>query len=373
MIGLNRMQVYILRECIMALITVLAIISAAALLIDTVEQLRTVGTRTELQLIDAIYLAGLKLPLLIEQTLPFAILISSMVTFRQLSRRAELPVMRASGMSTWGFLTPSVLLAISAGLFGVFVLSPFGSDANRAFETARTQLLERQDPNLTVFSTGIWLRTGNDVSQTVIHAESVDETGTIFGDIKLLEEQRLVENGQLNEAFSFLRRIDATTARLGDGFWQLENVVENIPGEPPRSFPRLALPTELQQVTFMERFASPATISFFDLPEQIARVESAGLNPIRYQVRLHALSALPALLIAMALLGILPCLGLARLGGTARAAALSLIAAILLFALLRVAASLSAVGLIPPYIAAWAPSLFAIFASLSIVAFREDG
>lgn len=373
MIGFGRIERYIFRECGKALLMVLGIIASAVLVVDLVEQLRTVGTRTDLSLITALYLSILKLPMLIEQALPFAVMIATMVTFRQLSRRAELPVIRASGLSAWRFMLPPALLALCVGLFATLALSPAGARAADLFEKTRAALLDRQDPSLAVFDTGIWFRLGDDRSQTVMHAREVDDTGVLFRDVKLIEQERVLEDGQLSDGFIFRRRIDAARARLGDGFWQLEDLVENIPGEAPRHYDQLALPTSIEQATLMDRFAPASTIGFWQLPGHITETRQAGLNVTRYQVRWHGLIAAPALYIAMALIGALACLRLARLGGTAKFASLAVLSALGLFFVTRFASGLSSIGLAPPIVTAWTPPLFAIFACLAIIAFQEDG
>jgi len=371
MIGIGRIERYLFRECARTLILVLLVIASSVVVVDLVEQLRTVGTRTELGLFSALYLSSLKLPELIEQTLPFVILVSTMLTFRRLSRSAELPVIRASGLSAWRFLLPPALLAFLIGVFATTALSPLGARAKDAFEQERAQLLNRKDPSLTVFDTGIWLRLGDDMTETVIQAASVDETGTQFQQVKFIEQAR--DTGLDDQPMVFSRRIDAEKASLRNGFWQLQDIVENVPGEPPRHFDTLALPTDLAQDSLIDRFAAPQTIGFWHLPEHIEETKEAGLNASRYLVRWHSLLAAPALFVAMALIGALACLKLARLGGTAPIVAIAAFGSLSLFFVNRLAQGLGSIGMAPPIVVAWTPPLFAIFACLAIVAYQEDG
>lgn len=91
-----RISRYILWQCLQGLGLVLSIFILAIMLVDVVEQLRTVGGDVELSVIQAVQLSLMKLPMLIEQTLPFAILISAMIAYTQLNRRAELSIDRKS-------------------------------------------------------------------------------------------------------------------------------------------------------------------------------------------------------------------------------------------------------------------------------------
>lgn len=370
---LNRIQRYILRECISGLALVLGIFVLAIVLVDTVEQMRTVGTRAEISLDQAILLTLMKLPMLIEQTLPFAVLIAAMMAFSRLNRRSELPIIRASGISAWRFLTPLIVLAVGLGLFATMILNPLGANLTARFEAERAQLLQEQS-GIKVSGSGIWLRQGSNNSQIVIHAEGVEEEDVVLTSVRLIEEERLYFNGRPTEQFGFKRRIDAQRARLLDGFWQLEDVYEYLPGGlAPSSREFLSIPTNLDADQLLNKFASPNTIGFWELPAFISQTSQAGLDAQRYSMRWWSLTSLPALFVAMALIGALTCLRLSRLGGTPQLVATGAALAVGLFFITQFSSSLGSTGAAPPAIAAWAPSLFALFAALAVIAYREDG
>jgi len=373
MIGLSRIQRYILKECLSGLALVMGIFILAIVLVDVVEQMRTVGTRTEISLFSAIGLTLMKLPMLIEQTLPFAVLIAAMIAFSRLNRRSELPIIRASGISAWRFLTPLILLALGLGLLTTTVINPIGARLSAQYESQRASLLD-DSAMITVAPTGIWLRQGDDSGQIVINATGVEANGVVLSGVKMIEEERLYSGTRRTDLFGFKRRIDADKARLLDGFWQLEGVTEYLPGgQLPVERAFLSLPTNLDPDQLLDKFASPNTIGFWNLPGFIGQTKDAGLDASRYLMRYHALLALPAFFVAMALIGALACLRLSRLGGTPRLIAIGAGAAIGLFFMTQFAASLGSSGAAPPSVAAWAPSLFALFSALTLIAYREDG
>ena len=82
---LNRIQRYILMQCIMGLLLVMTVFVVTILLVDVVEQLRTVGGDIELPPLIAVQLSLMKLPGLIEQTLPFGILVAAMMAYSRLN------------------------------------------------------------------------------------------------------------------------------------------------------------------------------------------------------------------------------------------------------------------------------------------------
>ncbi|MEE9381780.1 MAG: LptF/LptG family permease, partial [Hyphomonadaceae bacterium] len=321
-----------------------------------------------------ISLSLMKLPMLVEQLLPFSILACSMMTYTRLNRRSELPIIRASGISAWRFLTPVILLAAVLGILTTTVINPLGSRLAGMYEHTRASLLQGSDgSSFTVAASGIWLRQGDAISQIVIHANRVEENGVVLADVKLIEEERLYEAGVATEAFVFTRRIDAKRARLLDGFWQLEDITENVSGAAAVHHEFLSIPTNLDPDKLLDKFATPNTIGFWSLRDFINQTQSAGLDASRYKMRLQSLLALPVLFVAMSLIGALVCLRLSRLGGTSQLIAFGALMAILLFFTTQLASSLGSTGAAPPVVAAWSPALFALFTTLALVAYREDG
>ncbi|NJR20157.1 MAG: LptF/LptG family permease [Hyphomonadaceae bacterium] len=60
----------------------------------------------------------MRTPSILEQALPFAVLVGSIVTFMRLSRSSEVVAMRASGISTWRFISPVGSWHVWWGLYG---------------------------------------------------------------------------------------------------------------------------------------------------------------------------------------------------------------------------------------------------------------
>lgn len=369
----SRIQRYIFFKCLSSLLMVLGIFVLTILLVDVVEQLRTVGGDVDLSPLAAVQLSSMKLPGLIEQTFPFAILIAAMMAYNQLSKSSELSVIRATGQSAWQFLAPVIALALALGLFSMMVLNPMGATLSERFENTRANLLQEGGRKVERLRSDIWLRQGTDDTQIVIHAETVDETGQIFQNVKFLEEGRVYDGSRPTDTFRFVRRIDAEEATITGGFWQLSRLIENLPDKTAQRMDSLAIETDLDPNKLLSRFTSPDTIGFWELPGFIEQTQRAGLDTSRFTMRWFGLTALPILYAAMALIGAIVCLRLSRLGGTSRLIATGAATATALFFMTQVAASFGSSGAVPAIIAAWAPALCALFISLTILAYQEDG
>lgn len=382
MVIAGRIQRYIFRQCLMSLGLTLGIILLAIVLVDIVEEMRTIGSRTQIGLQTAFQLTLMKTPGLIMDTLPFATLVGSILAYSQLNRRSEIPAIRAAGVSAWRFLGPVMVLAGLVGVLMVTVIDPLATRLNEGFNNERARLLGETQTEVD----GVWLSQGD------LQAGAAGETGAVEDDNPngqaIIHGRHVVGRGQALEdvTFWFFRpgaggtsdrefthRIDAERAELTPGFWQLSGVVENRAGGAVKRESNLALPTNLKGDTLLSRFASAKTIPFWELPGFIQSGSAAGMEVDAYVLKFHSLLAMPFFMLAMALIGAVVCLRLARSGGLSRLIGAGALAGFVLFFANRLAAGMSASGATPPEAAAWCPPLFALFAVLTLLAHAEDG
>ncbi|MBL8560217.1 MAG: LPS export ABC transporter permease LptG [Hyphomonadaceae bacterium] len=343
-------------------------VAASILLVDVVEQLRTVGSRVDLSLWQALGLTALKTPMLLEQTLPFVVLAGSMIGLVQLNRRSELIALRASGVSAWRFLAPTAAAAFLIGVFAMTILNPIGARLYERFELLQARM-EGETQSDVLTRNGVWLRQGDATSQTVIHAASIDPSSTKLRDVTFfIFEVR--EGGTL----SFVNRITAAEAVLRpSSMWELRSLVWARPGEPPVAEPVVSIPTTLEANALFDTFVTPGSLSFWRLPGFIASARAAGLAPTRYELKYQSLLALPLLLAAMASLGAVFSLRLQRLGGLAGYVVLGIVGGFILYFSGQLAAAFAITEVVPPLVAAWAPACTGFFAALAILSFVEDG
>ena len=68
-----------------------------------------------------------RVPQVTERILPFCVLIGAMSCYLNLSRRLELVVARAAGMSAWQFIAPALLVAFVLGILATTVYNPISA------------------------------------------------------------------------------------------------------------------------------------------------------------------------------------------------------------------------------------------------------
>jgi len=362
----SRLGRYLLAQTLRGITLTLAGVAAAVLLVDVVEQLRTVGARAQLSLLTAVYLTMLKAPQILEQTLPFVVLVGTMIAMTGLNRRSELVAIRASGVSAWRFLAPTATAAAAIGIFSTLVLNPIAARLYDQFETESARIMGGEQAKSTV--SGIWLRQGDKNQQVVIHANAVNTR------IARLDGATLTFfDVQRDGSLKFARLMTAGQADLRDGFWQLTTVSDSAPGEPVAHYQHLALPTPLKPSALLDRFVNPATLSFWRLPGYIAQAKAAGVAPVRYELEMNTLIAAPGFLAAMAALGAVFSLRLQRLGGVAQMAGTGVGIGFLLFFADRLVSAFALADLAPPILAAWAPPVAGFFGAMAVLSYLEDG
>jgi len=361
----SRLGRYVLARVLTGIAIALIAVLASILTIDLVEQMRTVGTRTDLSLLEALRLTLLKTPMLVEQTLPFVVLAGVMMAVIGLNRSSELVAMRAAGVSAWRFLTPSAFAGIVLGVVTITALNPLGAQLFRIFEAEKQDALAPASQSNG--ESGVWIRQGDEDGQIVIHADEVDSSGATLRNATFMFFE------QQQSALRFVRRIRAETAELRPGFWQLTNLVEATPGGRPVRETHLAIPTTLDETEMIDRFITPASLSFWELPGFIREAREAGFAPTRYELKWQSLLAYPLLLAAMAGLGAAFSLQLQRLGNLARWGAAGVGIGLFLFFYSQLAGAFAMTQTVPAAVAAWSAPMAGLFIALAMVAFLEDG
>ncbi len=358
---------YLLWQTFLGVAGAAMVVTAVILLVDFVETSRDVATRVDASAVQIVTLSAMKLPLLLQDTLPFIVLFGVLWTFFRLNRRSELIVMRASGVSAWRIMAPAVTLALICGIAGSMALNPLGAASNAAFETRRAALFEDR-PASNARAVRTWLREVRDDGFVLIAAEDID------GDRLISPVFRVYAYGGEQDRTPLLdQMIRADRAELSGGFWLLSRAVEYRPEQENTVLGDVSLPTTTGREALFERARSAAGVSFWRLPEVIVSAREAGLSTTVYELRWQALLAQPLLLAAASLLAIAATLRLARLGGAAGFALAGGLGGFVLYFLQRMLAGLGSAGTLDPVSAAWsAPALFAL-AALLYIAMTEDG
>jgi len=358
------LSVYIARTFFVSIAVVLGVLISLITVIDMVELLRRASGHNSASLGLVIQMTLLRVPFMTQKVIPFAVLFGGMFALMRLTRSHELVVARAAGVSVWQFLLPGLVLALVIGGFVVTVFNPLASATTWRYEELEAKYLRGRSSLLAVSSTGLWLREGRADGQSVVHALRVSPH-----DMKLYDVTIFVYEGK--DRFSY--RLDADTATLRDGYWELKNALVSVPDQPSIFAADYRVDTELTLDQIQESFASPETLSFWQLPRFIAMLEKAGFSALRHRLHWNAVLATPLLLFAMVLIAATFSLRLTRRGGTGLLVVGGLFAGFLLYFLTDLVRALGLSGSIPVTLAAWAPAGVCTMLGLAMLFHLEDG
>ena len=358
---------YIARQFALAFATVLLVIMGVILLFDVIELIRRGAGRAEMHIWTLLGMALLKLPQMIHTILPFAVMIGAMVAFWRLTRTHELVVARSAGISVWQFLTPVLATVAVIGVLEFTAFNPLAAAMYARFERLQDEVLLGKTSALDVSEVGLWLREGDTREQKVVHAEDVHQDGLVLN-------LRGVHIFLFDGPDHFARRVYAQSGRLVDGTLELRDVWQMEGGRASAHQDSLRLPTELTLERVHDNFASPETMSFWQLPAFIGFFEKAGFAATKHRMYLQSLLASPLLYCAMVLIAAIFSLKpnmrsggmLVRVGGGVGAGF-----AVYFFSKIIYAFGLSAV--LPQSLAAWSPALVAGLMGLSGLLHLEDG
>ncbi|MEM6382393.1 MAG: LPS export ABC transporter permease LptG [Pseudomonadota bacterium] len=309
-------------------------------------------------------ISTMRLPTLAEQLLPFAVLIGAIISLVALTRRSELVIARASGVSAWQFLLPLLIVATGLGIAASLVYNPLAAAAKQRSDA----LLAEQfagggvtvDPDRE-----IWFRQSlPDGGSAIVRAVSALNGGQQLNSMSALI---------FGAGGTFIERIDAQTGLLDDGVWRLSAVTRTDPDGIQQSQPTAELPTPLTANEVIGRFTPANHAPIWILPELSAKAMQAGLSPDRYRFQFQALLARPMLLMAMVLVAATVSLRFSRHGGTTPLVVAGLSAGFVVFVINEIAGDLGSAGLVAPLLAAWVPPVAAALFGVTALLHLEDG
>jgi lipopolysaccharide export system permease protein len=358
------LSIYIGRQFLAGIGIVFAILVVLAYSFDLIELLRRASARNEATFGLVIAMSFLKLPALALKLLPFSALFGGMLALARMTRNHELVVARGSGVSVWQFLMPGLVIAAILGGLVVTVFDPLSAAMVSRYEQLEAKYLRGRTSMLAVSDNGLWLRQADAGGQSVVHALRVSQRGTELADVIIF---------LYNGADRFVGRIDARDARLMDGYWDIDNALITGPDKPAQYFDRYQLKTSLTFDQIQDAFASPESISFWELPGFINALEAAGFSGLRHRLHFHALLSLPLLLVAMLLIAATFSLRLTRRGGTGYLLAGGATAGFILYFVSDLVFALGNSGTVPVLMAAWIPAGVSSLLGMAMLLHLEDG
>ena len=266
------LNLYIARRFTATLALILAAVAVVIFLADYVEVLRRFSDDDGFTALLGLQLAAMRVPFLLDTALPFAFLFAALLSLLGLSRKLELVVARASGVSVWGFLRAPFAVALLFGAARHDVPQPARGRPEGEGRTDGGGALGRSARG----TRASWFRQESDAGPSIVYAGSASDDGlALFG----------VTAFVFDAAGEFREKVTAPRADHTTGPLDPDRCLGRARAERPAAdASATSLPTDLTAAELSRSFIEPEAISVWSLPGFIDTAERTGLDPDRFRV-----------------------------------------------------------------------------------------
>lgn len=347
------------------LVSVLAVfggVIALVALLDSVELMRRTSGHAHVTAMLVFKTSLFRVPMVTERIMPFCVLVAAMSCYLNLSRRNELVIARAAGMSAWQFVAPAIAAALALGALATAVYNPVAAYMFEQSKVYEAEIFGKREFGMQ--ETGFWVRQRSPDGQSIINARSALGNGLQLTGVTAFT---------FDHGGRFQDRIEAKSAVLREGAWQLSEAKVYSASAAPQDFATYALKTNLSPEQVRESFATAEALPFWELPDYIATAENAGLSSAAYRLQYQKLLSRPFLLAAMVMLAASFSLRFFRMGGVQTMVLGGILSGFLLYVLSKVTEDMSKAELLSPVVAAWAPVFIGGLTGFLVLLYQEDG
>jgi len=352
-----------MRFLVTAILVFVGILSLVAL-VDYIEMMRKTSGLPNVPASIVAKTSLFRVPQIAERIMPFSVLIAAMSCYLNLSRRLELVVARAAGMTAWKFVTPAILIALVLGVLATLLYNPMAAALQERSRQLEVEFLGATPDSGLQTGNGFWVRQKNADGQSIVNAVTSSEQGIRLGGVTVFT---------YDTAGRFLERIEAKTAVLEPNAWRLTEARIYSNNAPPSERSEYLLKTSLTPEQVRESFATAESVPFWDLPLYIEIADHSGLGAASYRLQYQKLLARPFVLASMVLLAAAVSLRFFRFGGVQKMILSGVSAGFLLYVLSKVTDDLSKAELMHPMAAAWLPVVVGGLTGLVALLYQEDG
>lgn len=305
-----------------------------------------------------------KIPMIVVQVAPMAVLMGVFMSLGGLSRNSELTAMRASGISLWRITVP--LLATALLITGMLqVANEFVVPLSAQKVNYILQIQVKGKPQLAIKRDRLWFREGNAIINV---RQALPEKNALQG----------VTIFKIGEDFQLRSRIDAPKATYVKGEWQFENTtVRQFPTDAAEvatveHYDRKSAELSKTPDDFRTAERKTEELGVRDLRKMTTKLAEEGYDATRYRVDMHARLATPFASVIMAFLGIPFALQKKRGASLATGITISVAIGISYHIIQAMLLAFGYSSVIPPVVAAWAPNLlFGLFGVWLLLMVRE--
>jgi len=296
-------------------------------------------------------------------TIPYAVLLTTLLTLGTLSRHSEITAFKAGGISLYRITLPLIVIVLIVSFF-----SFLGNDYLVPFTNQKTRYLldvkVRKEPPTGFFKNyKIWYRS----DRRIINIQLLDAAKKTLRGLTLYE---------FDDQFRCTQRIDASEARWADGKWRFYDGAIRDFGESGSirmtAFKEMDSPLKENWESFQKSAGDSAEMSYAELRTYIQKIQASGYDATRYLVDLYAKISYPLLNLIMILIGVPFALKTGRSGGVALSIGISMMIGFAYGITFYLFLSFGKSGILSPLLSTWIPTvLFGLAGIFTLMSIRQ--
>lgn len=293
-----------------------------------------------------------KIPAILFQGIPMAVLLASLIGLGLLQRNREIIALRAAGLRAWVYAGPMVTASIALALVTFLGGETVGRSLNRKAEILWREKIDKKGTALSFVQENVWSR----AEGVFLQARTYDARARIFQGVSLYH---------LDENFHLRRRLDAQRVSWTGSGWRAEkgSVLEWENGAAKHhSFDATEVLLRLKPEDLAAAATLPEDLRWDDLYAYAGKLAAEGYNATPYRVELHTRVATAFAAVILGLIGVSLSLHLGHRGGIALGLTMGLGLTFLYLVLFQTGASFARSEMLPAALGVWTPN--ALFAAV---------
>lgn len=325
----------------------LASFIAIYLVIDFLEKIGRF-LRTDPQWIHILQFFLYKIPEIVTQVTPLAVLMATLLALGILSRNSEIIAMRSCGVSLSRISAPILTIACAASLFVIVSNELILPETYRQMRHIEQVLIRKKSANTFFRQNNIWHKDNN----AILMARAFDPARQTLRGVTLW---------YFAGGMAPTRRIDAEQGSWNGRQWTLWKVAVRelqdggvIRTSQVDSMP-VSLNLQIEDLKVVDKYAD--NMGFFKLRDYIRKLKKGGYETTRYEAQMNSKISLPFASLIMAFLGIPFALRSGRSSGVALGIGASIGFGFAYFIINAILISFGQTGVLPPLVSAWAANV----------------
>ena len=364
------LAIYFGKRYLISFIRVFLSIVLLVLLFDFLTNLNRLNG-IEAQIWNALILSLLRTTTYLSLAMPLIIMLSALAFSVSLSRSNEFIILRASGVSALKGLFSVIFSAFLLGLMSIFILDPLAGKMIGYYDIKLDKLRSKEQSQVLINDNGYWMRQATLNGHQIIKAVSVSNNGQRLHQVTIFNYDK---NGLVKERFfSESAALKKNELLLTNTIKWSDTKIKKNPIIANEKIKKLNIKTEITPTQLLDGYASPETISPWNMNKQIKKVKSSGFSVLKYQSKKMEQYARPFLFIVMVILGTVFTLQNSRSRNIGISVVLAVASGFFLHFFQNFCTTLGRSGEIPLIVATWSPIISIGLIAMTLFLHYEDG